>query len=103
MCAPDAWYLKGGLPAGAARAAPWAGRWWPCRRIGKLLLLDVDGRPTLGLRFGMTGRLLVDGEAAIERPRVRLRRAEPAWDRFGLRFEEGGDLVIRDPRRLGGV
>ena len=37
------------------------------RRIGKLLLVDLAGRPTLGLRFGMTGRLLVDGDAAIER------------------------------------
>ena len=36
------------------------------RRIGKLLLLDTDG-PTLGLRFGMTGRLLVDGAGPIER------------------------------------
>lgn len=29
-------------------------------RIGKLLLLYTDG-PEIGLRFGMTGRLLVDG------------------------------------------
>ena len=30
-------------------------------------------------------------------------RNDPAWDRFGLDFVEGGSLVIRDPRRLGGV
>ena len=30
-------------------------------------------------------------------------RNDPAWDRFGLDFAEGGSLVIRDPRRLGGV
>ena len=51
----------------------------------------------------MTGRLLVDGDAAIERLEYGSGRAVAAWDRFGLRFEEGGDLVIRDPRRLGGV
>ena len=30
-------------------------------------------------------------------------RNDPAWDRFGLAFAGGGALVIRDPRRLGGV
>jgi formamidopyrimidine-DNA glycosylase len=51
----------------------------------------------------MTGRLLVDDEAAIERLEYSSARAEPAWDRFGLGFEGGGRLVVRDPRRLGGV
>lgn len=26
-----------------------------------------------------------------------------AWDRFRLRFSDGGSLAVRDPRRLGGV
>ncbi|MCY3616257.1 MAG: hypothetical protein OXG66_01165, partial [Acidimicrobiaceae bacterium] len=30
-------------------------------------------------------------------------RHEPAWDRFGLEFEGAGAMVLRDPRRLGGV
>jgi formamidopyrimidine-DNA glycosylase len=51
----------------------------------------------------MTGRLLVDGDAGIERLEYGSARAVPAWDRFGLGFEDGGDLVVRDPRRLGGV
>ena len=36
------------------------------RRRGKVVLLDTD-RATIGLHFGMTGRLVVDGSAAIDR------------------------------------
>ena len=72
------------------------------RRIGKLLLLDTDGGLTLGLRFGMTGRLMVDGELGIDDLQYSSVRDEPAWDRVTFRFTTG-DLRIRDPRRLGGV
>ena len=40
------------------------------RRHGKLLVLDLGGPGEgrrLGLRFGMTGRLLLDGRAGIDR------------------------------------
>ncbi len=57
----------------------------------------------LGLHFGMTGRLVVDGRAAIERLEYSSARADPAWERFRLRFHDGGELVMIDPRRLGGV
>jgi len=100
--APDSWFLKRGLDAvGVADAV--AGRIVTgTRRIGKLLLLDTDGA-TLGLRFGMTGRLLVDGTAGIGELEYGSSRDVAAWDRFALRFDGGGDLRIRDPRRLGGV
>ena len=100
--APDAWFLKRGLDAiGVADAMAGRTVTGTCR-IGKLLLLDTDGA-TLGLRFGMTGRLLVDGTAGIGELEYGSSRDVLAWDRFGLRFEGGGDLRIRDPRRLGGV
>ena len=73
------------------------------RRIGKLLVLDTDGGPTVGLRFGMTGRLIVDGDAGIDDLLYSSVRDEPAWDRVTFHFADGGDLRIRDPRRLGGV
>jgi formamidopyrimidine-DNA glycosylase len=104
------------------------------RRIGKLLLLDLDGSVdvnartvsrvrgkvtkregeiaepvedhdpgVLGLRFGMTGRLIVDGMAGIDELLYSSGRDDPAWDRFGLRFTDGTTMSIRDPRRLGGV
>lgn len=96
--APDTWFLKRGADPHVVVGEQVTGT----RRVGKLLLLDTTG-PTLGLRFGMTGKLLVDGVLAIEHLEYGSNRAEPAWDRFVLRFAGGGDLRIRDPRRLGGV
>ena len=66
------------------------------------MLVDTDG-PVLGLRYGMTGRILVDDTAPIAALEYSSDRDDPAWDRFGLDFAGGGSLVIRDPRRLGGV
>ena len=100
--APDAWYLKGGLTAGALAAALDGRRLTAARRIGKLLLVDTDG-PTVGLRFGMTGRLLVDGVPGVDELQHASVRDVPAWDRAVLGFAEGGELRVRDPRRLGGV
>ena len=99
---PDAWFVKGSDPAEVAAAV--AGRRVEAvRRHGKLLVLDLDGGTRLGLRFGMTGRLVVDGAAAIDRLEYSSGRDEPAWDRFALRFTDGTELRLRDPRRLGGV
>ena len=61
VAAPDAWYLKKGLTAGALEEALIGRCFEAAERIGKLLLLAISGGPALGLRFGMTGRLLVDG------------------------------------------
>ena len=100
--APDDWYLKGGLePTHVAQVLPGL-TITGTGRIGKLMLLETDG-PTLGLRFGMTGRLIVNGDAALSDLEYGSNRDNPAWDRFALRFTDGGSLVMRDPRRLGGV
>jgi len=104
VSAPDAWYLKRGLTKRAVTAALLGRTFVAARRIGKLLLLELsDGAPTLGLRFGMSGKLVVDGRAGIDDLIYSSNRALQRWDRFGVRFEDGGDLVMRDPRRLGGV
>jgi formamidopyrimidine-DNA glycosylase len=103
--APDDWYLKGGTTAAALAAALTGAQVTGTRRIGKLLLLDTDG-PTLGLRFGMTGRILVDGEGPIEKLEYFSAPVQPEWVRFALRFRGAGraaGLEIVDPRRLGGV
>lgn len=100
--APDEWYVKGGPPDELV-AGLVGRRVLRARRLGKLLVLDLDDGGRLGLRFGMTGRLLVDGGAAIDRLEYSSGRDEPRWDRFRLSFDDGGDLRIRDPRRLGGV
>ena len=99
---PDGWYLKG-CTADAVADAVIGATVVEARRRGKLLLLDLDDhRPTIGLRFGMTGRLIIDGDAAIDSLEYSSDRNDPAWDRFSLRFDHGS-LVMRDPRRLGGV
>ena len=71
------------------------------RRAGKIVLVDTDG-PTIGLHFGMTGRVVIDGVALIARLQYASGRDDPEWDR--LRVFTGGDIpAIRfnDPRRLG--
>lgn len=67
-------------------------------RIGKLLLLGTDG-PTVGLHFGMTGRLVLDGAAPIERLNYSSRRDEARWDRLRIELTDGGVLRVNDPRR----
>jgi formamidopyrimidine-DNA glycosylase len=124
--APDTWYLKRGLtPRGVKRAL--IGRSIvAARRRGKQLLLDTSasGRragippgserdhegerdrdlgPVLGLHLGMSGRVLIDGEAAGDPLLYASNRENTAWHRFTLRFDDGGSLAMRDPRRLGAV
>ncbi len=99
--APDPWFCKGTEPA-EVEALLAGRRVVGTRRRGKLLMVDTDG-PVLGLRFGMTGRLLVDGIGPIEKLEYSSDRDDPAWHRFGLSFASGGDLSLVDPRRLGGV
>ena len=102
--APDAWFLKGGLDAGTVSVALTGRCFTTARRRGKLLLLDTSGDgPVLGLRFGMTGRLVVDGCAGVDRLLYSSGQGLAAWDRFAVRFADGGDLRVHDPRRLGGV
>jgi formamidopyrimidine-DNA glycosylase len=100
--APDAWYLKGGLAAGDLDLLIGC-RLVAARRRGKLLLLDTRGGPVLGLRFGMTGSLEVDGAVGVERLLHCTERQLPGYYRFALAFTDGGTLAVRDPRRLGGV
>jgi formamidopyrimidine-DNA glycosylase len=72
------------------------------RRHGKLLLVDV-GDVTAALRFGMTGRLVVDGSPAIDALEYGPVALRPEWDRLVVDFVGGGSLAVNDPRRLGSV
>jgi len=80
------------------------------RRRGKLLAIDTgaaDGErkpgPVLGLRFGMTGSLVVDGSPAIERLRYSSPVSAERAMRLRIEFAEGGELALHDPRRFGRV
>jgi formamidopyrimidine-DNA glycosylase len=60
-------------------------------RRGKAMWCETsDEGPVLGLHLGMAGRIAIDEEPS-----------ERGWDRFVLRFEDGGTLALRDRRRLG--
>ncbi len=63
----------------------------------------MDDGAVLGLRFGMTGRLVVDDHAGVADLQYSSSRIEPAWDRFSVGFDDGGSLRVNDARRLGGV
>lgn len=73
------------------------------RRHGKVLLVDTDG-PTLALRFGMTGRLVVGGESAVRDLAYGAHGDDPRWTRFALTSADGRRRTrweVSDPRRLG--
>ena len=103
IAAPDPWFLKGGESGPDFRRALVGNRFVAADRIGKLLVLATERGPILGIRFGMTGTLAVDGRMGVEDLRHAPRRHDPSWDRWSARFADGGSLVVRDPRRLGGV
>lgn len=100
---PDLWYLKGGTDRHALEDALVGARALQARRHGKRVLVDVDSGHVLGLQFGMTGTLELDGEAGVDDLRYAPSRRDPGWVRFAVRFEDGGVLAVHDPRRLGGV
>src|SRR4051812_33425269 len=80
--APDAWFLKRGLTPRAVRAALRDTELVAARRRGKLILVDLGTGGVLGLHLGMSGRVLVDGEAAGDPLLYASNRPDPAWHRF---------------------
>lgn len=103
VASPDAWFLKGATTGPSLRRTLVGHQFVAALRTGKLLLLELDAGPTLGIRFGMTGNLGVDDCFGVDQMRYAPRRRNPKWDRWSVRFEDGGALVVHDPRRLGGV
>lgn len=100
--APDEWFLKRGTTPGMLRSILAGRTVTAARRHGKLLLVDTDG-PVLGLRFGMTGRLVVDGVDPVAELVYGPSRDDASWDRLRIHFDGGGVLRVNDPRRLGGA
>jgi formamidopyrimidine-DNA glycosylase len=85
-------------------------------RRGKMIWLDTspagdpDGPPgpELGIHLGMSGRIQVTGPDGVVAEAGDERRYDTGprgvrWNRFSLTFADGGQLVLRDPRRLGRV
>lgn len=68
-------------------------------RRGKLMLLETTG-VTLGMRFGMTGVLLIDDDAGIDGLFYGPHLYKARWVRGGLEFDDARKLILHDPRRL---
>lgn len=71
-------------------------------RRGKLMLIETNG-PLLGMRFGMTGVLLLDSDAGIDGLFYGPHTYKKDWIRAGLELRDGRTLLLHDPRRLGRV
>ena len=95
-------YLKEGTLLKDLRTAVCGSRFVGARRTGKLLLLEI-GTVVIGLRFGMTGRLIVDGEATINGLLYTTSEVKQQHIRFGMNFDGGGTLALVDPRSFGNV
>ena len=99
----DARYGRGGTTPARLRSALVGHSFTAARRIGKLLLLDTDDGPTLGLRFGMTGGLVVDGAQALDRLQYGPGVFNDKWVRVRITFADGGQPPLHHPRRFGSV
>ena len=101
----DARYGRGGTTPQRLRAALVGRSFTAARRRGKLMLLDSDGPdgPTLGVRFGMTGGIVVDGKEALDRLRYGPGVFNEKWVRARFTFDDGGTLALHDPRRFGSL
>jgi len=99
----DSRYGRGGTTTPRLRAALAGHAFSAARRRGKLLLLDTDDGPTLGLRFGMTGGVVVDGQQALDRLRYGPGVFDEKWVRARVTFADGGHLLVHDPRRFGSL
>ncbi len=99
---PDPQYLKGEPGLDALQSSTHNQNLKQVRRIGKLLILEV-GNISLGLRFGMTGRLIIDGESPVERLLYTTAKVDQDHIRFVMNFTQGGELAVVDPRRFGSI
>ena len=105
-CADDAIVFEG-VPPARFRRALIGRRVQAVKRHGKHLWFELDRRPWPCLHFGMTGGF----HTAPGGPRVKLkssRRAPdetwpPRFTRLHLVFDDGGELVVADARRLGRI
>jgi formamidopyrimidine-DNA glycosylase len=102
--APDTWFMKRGTTAPALRHALVGNTFTAARRRGKQIVLDTrDPDVRVGVHLGMSGRVLVDDQEAGDPLVYASNRRVAKWHRFGVHFVDGGDFMLRDPRRLGAV
>jgi formamidopyrimidine-DNA glycosylase len=99
----DARYGRGGTTPRRLSHALTGRTFIAARRRGKLMLLDSKGGPTLGVRFGMTGGIVVDDTEKLDRLRYGPGVFGEQWVRARFAFADGGYLTFHDPRRFGSL
>ena len=97
-------------PPGEIRHALLGGEFVAAMRRGKSMWLETDpgSGVTLGIHLGMSGKIViadangaeVDGGDYWE---GRRQSGDYRWARFTVTFDDGGRLMLVDPRRLGRV
>jgi len=96
-------------PPGQIRSALVGRRLVAAHRRGKSLWCDTsDDGAVLGIHLGMSGKIVIadvdggeiDGGDYWEGRRV---AGDYRWSRFALTFEDGGRMMLVDPRRLGRI
>lgn len=76
------------------------------RRHGKYIWFELDRRPWPLFHFGMTGAFRVQGRDPLElasSPEEPDRSWPPRFTKIHLVFEDGGELVMTNARRLGRI
>ena len=99
----DSRYGRGGTTPARLRSALVGRSFSAARRIGKLLLLDTDGGPTLGLRFGMTGRPCGRRQRGARPAALRARCLQREVGAGPLHLRRRWRALMHDPRRFGSL
>jgi formamidopyrimidine-DNA glycosylase len=106
QCDDDDIVFDGVAPAHVRRALKGAAV-RAVRRRGKHLWFELDRAPHPLFHFGMTGAFLTPGIAALRLAsspkRVRDDGWPPRFTKIHIRFDDGGELVMTNKRRLGRI
>jgi formamidopyrimidine-DNA glycosylase len=96
-----------GVPATRFRAALVGRRVEAVKRHGKHLWFELDRRPWPCLHFGMTGGFHTVPGGPEVKLKSSTKRADGSWPprftKLQLVFDDGGELVVADARRLGRI
>lgn len=104
-CADDRIVFEGCTPRRCASVLRGARVRAACRR-GKQLWLALDRGPAVLLHFGMTGRFVVPGEAALDlasTPTPGTEEWPPRFWKLHLQTEDGRRIAMTNARRLGRI
>ena len=101
-CAPDPIVYAGAPPAEWAELR--GRRVLAARRWGKQLWFDLDAPPHPLFHFGMSGGFRVPGDTPLKLATGPVHRPDewpPRYWKVRFTFDDGGELVMTDARRLG--